>query len=121
MSGDRVELHGLRALGRHGWFDHEQRDGQPFVVDATLTLDTASAAASDNLADTVDYGALGSAIVAVIEGEPVRLIETLAQRIADVCLSDSRVESVEVAVHKPQAPMAVPFADVCVRITGGRG
>lgn len=116
MTTDRVELVGLRATGRHGWFDHERRDGQTFVVDVALEMDTAPAARSDELADTVDYGALGADLVAVIEGEPVRLIETLAQRLADACLVDPRVQAAEVAVHKPEAPMAVAFDDVVVRI-----
>lgn len=117
---DRVVLRGLRATGRHGWFDHEQRDGQPFVVDVVLHLDTARAAATDDLAETVDYGALGSSVVAVVEGEPVRLIETLAQRIVGVCLADPRVAKVEVTVHKPHAPMTVAFEDVSVHVVRTR-
>jgi dihydroneopterin aldolase len=117
---DRVALLGLRGRGRHGWFAHETEQGQTFVVDVILNVDTRPAAASDDLADTVDYGEVGRAVLAVVEGEPVRLIETLAQRVADACLADSRVRSVEVAVHKPEAPMTVPFDDVEVRIVRSR-
>ena len=113
---DTVRLVGLRGRGRHGWFAHERDDGQDFVVDVELEIDTRAAAASDDLADTVDYGALGAGVVSVVEGDPVRLIETLAQRIADVCLADGRVEAVLVTVHKPQAPLTVPFDDVIVSI-----
>ena len=118
---DRVTLRGLRARGRHGWFDWEREQGQEFVVDVELTLDTRPAAASDELAATVDYGSLGTAVVALVEGEPVRLIETLAARIADRCLADARVEAVSVTVHKPQAPMQVPFDDVAVTVVRRHG
>ena len=121
MTTDTVTLTGLRGQGRHGWFEYEQAQGQEFVVDVELTFDISAAAASDDLADTVDYGSVGTGVVAVIEGPPVRLIETLVQRIADVCLTDLRVEQVRVTVHKPQAPLTVPFDDVTVTITRRRG
>jgi 7,8-dihydroneopterin aldolase/epimerase/oxygenase len=120
VTSDVVALRGLRGRGRHGWFDHERADGQEFVIDVELTFDTSIAAASDDLTDTVDYGAVGSAVLAVVEGEPVRLIETLVQRISDACLTDPRVEQVRVTVHKPQAPLTVPFQDVTVSIVRGR-
>jgi 7,8-dihydroneopterin aldolase/epimerase/oxygenase len=120
MTADRIALTGLRGHGRHGWFDWEREQGQEFVVDVELSLSTAAAAASDDLADTVDYGAIASAVVALVEGEPVRLVETLAQRIADTCLVDPRVESVTVTVHKPQAPVQVRLEDVAVTVTRGR-
>ncbi|HET7311042.1 MAG TPA: dihydroneopterin aldolase [Mycobacteriales bacterium] len=113
---DRIELVGLRARGFHGVLEHERRDGQDFVVDVSLEVDTAAAAASDDLRETVDYGVLAQSIAAVIAGDPVDLLETLAQRIADVCLSDPRVVAVDVAVHKPSAPVTVPVEDVVVRI-----
>jgi len=111
-----IELTGLRALGYHGVFDFERRDGQEFVVDVTLSVDTRVAAASDDLADTVDYGEVAAAVHARISGEPHNLIETLAERIAEDCLADARVRSVEVVVHKPSAPVGVAFSDVRVRI-----
>jgi 7,8-dihydroneopterin aldolase/epimerase/oxygenase len=117
---DRVALLGLSGRGRHGWFAHETEQGQTFVVDVVLHLDTRAAAASDDLADTVDYGQVGGAVLSVIEGEPVRLVETLAQRIAEACLTDERVKTVEVVVHKPEAPMPVAFTDVEVRIVRSR-
>ena len=113
---DRIELHCLRARGFHGVLEHERRDGQDLVVDVALDVDTVAAAASDDLAQTVDYGALAESIAAVVSGEPLDLIETLAQRIADVCLRDARVRAVDVAVHKPSAPVTVPVEDVVVRI-----
>jgi len=117
---DRIALLGLRGRGRHGWFAHETEHGQTFVVDLVLHLDTRAAAASDDLADTVDYGQVGQAVLSVIEGEPVRLVETLAQRVADACLVEPRVQVVEVVVHKPEAPMPVAFTDVEVRIVRSR-
>ncbi|MDP9219301.1 MAG: dihydroneopterin aldolase [Actinomycetota bacterium] len=113
---DRVELRGLRGRGRHGVLAHETALGQDFVVDLTLHFDTRAAARSDDLGETVDYGAVATAVVGVITGEPVALIETLAQRIADAALRHQRVQAVDVSVHKPEAPITVPFDDVVVTI-----
>lgn len=113
---DRIEIVGLRARGHHGVLEHERRHGQDFVIDVALDVDTGAAAASDDLRETVDYGSLAESIASVVTGDPVDLIETLAQRIADVCLNDRRVRAVDVAVHKPNAPVTVPVEDVVVRI-----
>ena len=117
---DRVALRGLRGFGRHGVLPAERSLGQWFGVDVELGLDTRSAAAGDDLGETVDYAAVASDVVALIEGEPVNLIETLAQRIADACLARPGVMQVEVIVHKPAAPVSVPFDDVSVTITRSR-
>ena len=109
-------LTGLTARGFHGVYDFEREQGQDLVVDVALDLDLAPAAASDDVQDTVHYGELAGLLVAIIEGEPVRLIETLAGRLADACLNDPRVEAVEVTVHKPQAPIPHTFQDVAVRL-----
>ena len=93
---------------------HERINGQLFGVDVMLHVDTRLAATTDDLADTVDYGDLARRIAAVIDGEPVSLIETLADRLAAACLSDPRVERAEVTVHKPEAPVGVAFGDVAV-------
>ncbi|MCW2901375.1 MAG: dihydroneopterin aldolase [Streptosporangiaceae bacterium] len=116
MSTDRIELRGLRARGRHGCLPAERELGQEFVVDVALGLDLRPAAKDDDLSRTVDYGSLAGRLVAVVEGEPVNLIETLAERLAAVCLDVERVEEVEVTVHKPSAPVPYPFEDVAVRI-----
>ncbi len=117
---DRVTLTGIAATGHHGVFDFEREQGQRFVVDVTCTVDLAPAAASDDLEQTIDYGALAKAVVADIEGDPVNLIESLADRIARTCLRAGAVETVEVTVHKPQAPVPVEFADVSVTLTRSR-
>jgi len=113
---DRIMLTGLTVRGNHGVFDFERRDGQDFVIDVDLELDTAPAARSDDVADTADYGTLATALADVVGGEPVNLLETLAQRLADTCLTDPRVLAATVTVHKPQAPITHQFADVAVRI-----
>ena len=118
---DRIALVGLQARGRHGVLASEREAGQVFGVDVVLALDTRPAAASDDLADTVDYGALALDVVAVVEGEPVDLVETLAQRIADVCLLDPRVQWTEVTVHKPAAPIDATFSDVALTIHRSAG
>lgn len=111
---DRIELRGLRVRGRHGVFAHERRDGQDFVVDVTAWLDLAPAAASDDLADTLDYGALAQRVAAIVGGEPFDLIEAVAGRVAEDLMTDQRVREVEVVLHKPQAPIPLEFADVAV-------
>lgn len=118
---DTITLRGLRARGFHGCLPAERELGQEFVVDVRLSLDTAPAAAADDLAKTVDYGELALRLARVVAGEPVALIETLAQRLADVCLANDLVEEVEVSVHKPAAPIPLPFDDVVVTITRRRG
>ena len=114
---DELALTGLECWGHHGVFEHERRDGQPFVIDLVLGIDTAPAAASDDLQDTVDYGSLVTSVKAAVEKDPVDLIETLAQRIADVCLLGDRVEWARVTVHKPDAPIDATFSDVALTIT----
>lgn len=122
MTTDRICLLGLRAFGRHGVLDHERRDGQEFVVDAVLWLDTRPAAAADDLSLTVDYAAVAGRLAAVVSGEPVALIETLADRLAAACLAAHQaVDEVEITVHKPHAPLIQSFADVTVTIRRGRG
>jgi len=113
---DRIALTGLRTRGHHGVYDFERSQGQEFVVDVTLDIDLAPAAASDDVADTVHYGELADRLVAVVNGEPVRLIETLAARLVTVCLDDRRVVAATVTVHKPQAPIPHEFADVSVTL-----
>ena len=116
MSTDRIALTGLRVHGKHGVFEHEKRDGQEFVVDVELEVDTRAAAGSDDLADTVDYGTLAHTLAQVIGGESVDLLETLAARLASACLVDERVHACTVTVHKPQAPIPLRFEDVSVTI-----
>lgn len=117
---DRLAVHGVEAFGHHGVFDFERREGQLFKVDLVLGMDTRPAATSDDLQDTVDYGNLVAAVKRAVETDPVDLIETLAQRIADVCLTDSRVQWTEVTVHKPDAPIEATFSDVALTIHRSR-
>ncbi|WP_421742184.1 2-amino-4-hydroxy-6-hydroxymethyldihydropteridine diphosphokinase [Cellulomonas sp.] len=113
---DQIRLTGITALGYHGVFEHERREGQTFVADVVVHLDTRRAAARDDLAHTLDYGALAEQVAAVLSGEPVDLIETVAERIAATVLASGVVQAVDVAVHKPHAPIQVPFGDVVVAI-----
>ncbi len=119
-SADRIVLTGLRATGHHGVLEHERQDGQVFVIDVTVQLSLREAAANDDLDDTVHYGVLAEQVVAAVETDPVDLIETVAERVAAVALGFSRVDRVDVTVHKPDAPITVPFADVAVSITRSR-
>jgi dihydroneopterin aldolase len=120
MTADRISLTGLRVRGNHGVFDFERADGQDFVIDVVLELDLAPAAKSDDVTDTVHYGELAGRLAGIVAGEAVNLIETLAQRLADVCVADPRVRAATVTVHKPQAPIPHEFADVAVTIRRSR-
>lgn len=117
---DTISVTGLRCRGHHGVFEHERRDGQDFVIDLTLGLDTQPAARTDDLRNTVDYGSLVARVRAAVEADPVDLIETLAARIADVCTADERVEWARITVHKPEAPIDATFDDVALTITRKR-
>ena len=117
---DEITLTGVRAFGHHGVFAEERREGQEFVVDVTLYLSTAEAAETDDVADTVHYGEVAARIVELVGGEPLNLIEGVAARIADDLLAHELVRMVAVTVHKPQAPITVPFADVSVTIRRAR-
>jgi dihydroneopterin aldolase len=113
---DRLAVRGIEGFGHHGVLDFERREGQLFVVDLVLALDTRTAARTDDLRDTVDYGTLVAEVKNGIESDPVDLIETLASRLAGICLEDRRVRAVEVTVHKPDAPIEATFADVSLTI-----
>ncbi|MBW4032895.1 MAG: dihydroneopterin aldolase [Acidobacteria bacterium] len=117
---DRITLTGLRANGFHGVFEHERVNGQLFVIDVVVHVALAEAGRSDELAQTIHYGELADAIVGAVERDPVDLIETVAERIAAVVLDQPRAELVEVTVHKPSAPITVPFDDVSVTILRSR-
>lgn len=117
---DELTVRGIECHGHHGVFEFERTAGQLFVIDLTLGLDTRSAAASDDLRDTVDYGSLVMQVKAAVEADPVDLIETLAKRVADLCLLDDRVGYAKVTVHKPTAPIQATFADVALTITRKR-
>jgi len=117
---DEIVLTGLTVFGRHGVYTHEREEGQDFTIDLRLRLSLDQAAASDDVTDTVHYGELAEKVAAIVAGEPMNLIETLAERIASVALEDERVQNVTVTVHKPHAPIALNFADVAVTVNRSR-
>lgn len=117
---DEITLTGLRATAFHGVFDQERRTGQVFIVDATVYLDLSSAARTDELSKTIHYGELAEQIVSAVETNPVDLIETVAERVATIVLAHDAAVSAKVTIHKPSAPITVPFDDVSVTITRHR-
>lgn len=117
---DQLKLTGVRAKGHHGVFDFERAHGQEFVVDVTVDIDAGAPAKGDDLEATVHYGILAERIVHDIETEPVDLIETLAERIAATVLTFPAAQRTSVTVHKPGAPITVPFSDVSITIERGR-
>jgi len=117
---DQIAVRGISAIGYHGVLEHERREGQRFVVDVVVALDLGPAAESDDLSRTLDYGTLARGVHDAITSDPVDLIETLAERIAGVCLEFAAVGWTQVTVHKPAAPIAVTFTDVAVTIERSR-
>ena len=113
---DRIAIRGLTAYAHHGVYAFERRQGQTFRCDAVLEVDTRPAAETDDLEKTVNYAELAQRLHGVLTGEPVKLLETLAQRLADDCLAYPLVDAVEITVHKPEADLGVPFDDVTVTI-----
>jgi dihydroneopterin aldolase len=114
---DRLELRGLRVMGVHGVLPEEQTRTQPFEIDLDVEVDMAAAGRSDDLGDTLDYGALVEMAAKVVGGERFQLLERLAERIAEVVLADPRAASVTVAVRKLRPPVPVDLATAGVRIT----
>lgn len=114
---DTVSLKGIRARGYHGVLGFEREVGQTFLVDVTMSVDVQPAALTDDLALTVDYGAVATAVVEVVTGPAFDLIETLAVRIAERVRQFEGVQQVTVAVHKPYAPVTELFDDVVVTVT----
>ena len=117
---DRITLTGLTVFGHHGVFEHEKRDGQDFVVDITVWLELATAAATDDLTKTVHYGELAQLAAGIVAGPSRDLIEAVAGEIADAVLAGFAVTTVEVTVHKPAAPIPLSFRDVSVTVTRTR-
>jgi dihydroneopterin aldolase/2-amino-4-hydroxy-6-hydroxymethyldihydropteridine diphosphokinase len=109
----QIALAGLRVRGFHGVLPEEREQGQDFLVDVSLSVPSPE---TDDLERTVDYGALAQRLADVVAGEPVDLIETLAARLMDVCLAEPLVENATVRVHKPEAPVGLPFKDVSVTL-----
>jgi 7,8-dihydroneopterin aldolase/epimerase/oxygenase len=101
-SEDRILLEGMVFHGRHGTLPAERELGQPFVVDIELRLDLQPAGLSDDLTQTVDYSEVHRQAKKIVEGPPVSLTETLAERIADTVLGDfPTVDTVRIKVAKP--------------------
>lgn len=117
---DRIVITGIEVFAYHGVLDHERADGQLFGVDVALEVDLAAAGTSDDLGDTIDYGLLADSIHERVAGERWNLIERVAQRVAELVLEDPRVTATEVTIHKPQAPITVPFRDVTVTLQRSR-
>ena len=115
---DVISLKGIWGFGYHGVFDHEAKNGQDFFVDLEIQLDLSKASLSDNLNDTIDYGALADVVVEEITGERVQLIERLAGRIADrIKDGHPEISKIAVTVHKPKAPISAQTTDISVTIT----
>ncbi len=117
---DRIRISGIEVLARHGVLDSEKRTDQKFLIDLELTLDVAVAASTDRLEETVDYGELSQRAHDYVASTSFNLIERLAHGVADLAMEYSKVEAVEVTVHKPDAPIEVPFADVSVTVSRER-
>lgn len=119
---DRIKVEGMEFRGRHGCKEAERELGQPFLVDVSMYFDVAPAGKSDDIHQTVNYAKVFEVVRKIVEGEPVALIESLAEHIAEEIFSNfSLVQKLRVVVHKPSAPIPGKFADVSVAITRERG
>jgi dihydroneopterin aldolase len=117
---DRIEVRGIEVMARHGALPHEKEEPQPFLVDLSVYLDLSMAGASDDLSDTIDYGRLAREAHDMVAGESHQLIEVVAERLAEKVLAEHGVVRVVVTVHKPEAPISVPFRDVSVTVDRSR-
>lgn len=113
---DAITITGIRAMGFHGVFEEEKRDGQEFIVDLRIEKDLSVAGSSDALVDTVDYGAIAKVTKELIESGSFDLLERLATVIADRIRSEFQIDAIEVTVHKPNAPIGFPISDIAVTI-----
>jgi dihydroneopterin aldolase len=105
---DTIHLSGIEVFAHHGVFDHERADGQLF--------DASAAAQSDALADTLDYGALASAVKDAVAGDPLNLLEAVAMRVLRAIFVFDHARAARVTIHKPSAPMPVTLAGVSVTL-----
>jgi dihydroneopterin aldolase len=119
-ASDRIELRGLRVVGTHGVLPEERSRAQPFELDLDLEVDLGAAGASDDLDDTVDYGAVAETAARVVGQESFKLLEALAARVADALLADARVRAVTVGVRKLRPPVPVDLGSAGVRLTRRR-
>jgi 7,8-dihydroneopterin aldolase/epimerase/oxygenase len=119
---DRIFIEGLSLHAYHGVMAYEAKVGQTFILDLTLSIDLAAAARSDKMVDTVSYDKVVDCASAAFCAQRFRLIEAAAGKVADALLGAfPRVQSVEVTIHKPHAPIAAIFSDVSVTLLRSRG
>ena len=118
---DKMILTGIEVFGYHGCSDEEQKLGQKFWVDLELNLDLSAAGKSDDYADTVDYVKILQCVEEVVGGRARRLIESVAEDLAQKILSDfEKVDGVKITLHKPNAPLKFTYADAAVEIYRAR-
>lgn len=119
--GDKIKVTGIEAIGYHGLYDSEREIGQPFVVDVELEMDLEKAGKTDDLSYSIDYNDIAVLVHNEIVGPPMKLLETLAERLCEKILKAyPPVEEIKVTVHKPRAPISVPFGDVSISIKRSR-
>ena len=118
LAEDRIVLKGMQFYGFHGVNPEERVMGQPYLVDLVAELDLSQAGRTDRLADTVSYTHLYRQVKEVLEGQPLDLLESLAQAVADRVLEEGQVAAVEVIVKKPHPPIkgsVIDYAAVEIR------
>ena len=116
-----IHLKKLRFHGHHGVLPEETTLGQPWIIDLALVVDIAHAAATDDVAHTVNYVEVHDLVRDIVTGEPVALLETLANRILSAVLSaQPRVQSVSITIHKPHVPIPGAHEGVALSATLAR-
>ena len=119
-SSDRIDIDGLVVMTVVGVLDHERDAPQPVRIDLSIEADLHDAGASDELGDTVDYGAVATLVAAEVRAANDLLLERLAQRVADAVLSRPLVDGVHVTVTKLRPPIPEALESTSVRITRRR-
>jgi len=117
---DEIKIEGLEIYAGHGVFEEENRNGQPFFVNAVLYTDTRSAGLNDDLALSTHYGEVSHLIHSFLRKNTFKLIETAAERTAQqVLLNFPLIQAVDLEIRKPEAPIGLPFTSVSVKISRG--
>ena len=112
---DTIRINNLRMNAVIGCNEDERNGRQPLSISVGISFDTWNAAATDDLRNTIDYDSLSREITAMAENSEFRLVETLAQHVADIVLADRRVLAVEVDVVKPGALPNADSAEIIIK------
>lgn len=114
---DKIILTGISAVGFHGVHDFERKNGQLFSIDLEIGLDLSKAGKNDELSETIDYSSVVGMVINILTGQPVNLIEKIAELVCEEIFKNfMQAKSVTVVIHKPEAPVGANILDVAVKL-----